>query len=164
MSASCAPHLSQLVCMPTPDPVEAERASLREQLATASAGLVAEAKCAPDDWEDMWEEKMMWLRHWEEKMALGMSMEVDAEDAPMLVEADDLYEWWTMEEAKAHTKAEKDIQMGEETAVEVGNEGAGVKMSHVEVPQLAHKHFWQTIVESEDKAGPKVMILPGPEG
>ncbi|KIN98790.1 hypothetical protein M404DRAFT_31109 [Pisolithus tinctorius Marx 270] len=150
MSANHAPHLSQLICMPTLDPTEAEKASLREQIAAASAGLMAEAKCVPDDQEDMWEEKTMWLRCWEEKMAvlmplvkrgkaLGVSMRVDAEDAPMLVEADDLYEQWTMEEAEAHMKAEQDIQMGEETVVEVGDEGVGVKMSHVEVPQLAHK-------------------------
>ncbi|KIN94402.1 hypothetical protein M404DRAFT_35091 [Pisolithus tinctorius Marx 270] len=168
MSANCAPHLSQLIRVPTPDPVEAEKASLREQLVAASAGLVAEAKCAPDDREDMWEEKTMWLRHWEEKTAvlmplvkqgkaLGVSMRVDAEDAPTLVEANDLYEQWTAEEAKAHTKAEQDVQMGEETTMEVGDKGMGVKMSHVVVPQPAHK----TIAESEDKAGPRVTIPPG---
>ncbi|KIO08076.1 hypothetical protein M404DRAFT_23346 [Pisolithus tinctorius Marx 270] len=163
MSANCAPRLSQLIHVPTPDPVEAEKASLREQLAAASAGLVAEAKCVPDNWEDMWEEKMMWLRCWEEKTvggsygdlaltslqpvvlmplveqgkALGVSMQVDAEDAPALVEADNLYKQWTAEEAEAHMKVEQDVQMGEESMVEVGDEGAGVKMSHVEVPQLA---------------------------
>ncbi|KIO01205.1 hypothetical protein M404DRAFT_28930 [Pisolithus tinctorius Marx 270] len=172
MSANRAPHLSQLVRAPTPDPAEAEKASLREQLAAASAGLVAEAKCVPDDREDMWEEKTTWLRRWEEKMAvlmplvergkaLGVSMRVDAEDAPALAEADDWYERWTTEEAEARAKAEQDIQMGEETAAEVGNEGAGLKMSHVEVPQLARKHLRQTIAESEDEAGPRVTILPG---
>ncbi|KIO09540.1 hypothetical protein M404DRAFT_22042 [Pisolithus tinctorius Marx 270] len=172
MSANHAPRLSQLVRVPTLDPAEAEKASLREQLAAASAGLVAEAKCAPDDWEDMQEEKTMWLRRWEEKMAvlmplvkqgkaLGVSVWVDAEDAPVLAEADDWYEWWTAEEAKARAKAEQDIQMGEETTVEVGNKGAGLKMSHVEVPQPACKRSRQTIAESEDKAGPRVMILPG---
>ncbi|KIO01400.1 hypothetical protein M404DRAFT_28695 [Pisolithus tinctorius Marx 270] len=133
MSANHAPCLSNL-----------------EQLTAASAGLMAEAKCVPDDREDMQEEKMTWLRHWEEKTAvlmplveqgkaLGVSMWVDAEDAPTLVEADDLYKWWTMEEAEARTKAEQDIQTGEETAVEVGDKGMGVKMSHVEVPQPARK-------------------------
>ncbi|KIO02195.1 hypothetical protein M404DRAFT_28105 [Pisolithus tinctorius Marx 270] len=172
MSANRAPRLSQLVRAPTPDPTEAEKASLREQLAAASAGLVAEAKCAPDDWEDMREEKTTWLRRWEEKTAvlmplvergkaLGVSVRVDAEDAPVLAEADDWYERWTAEEAEARAKAEQDVQMGEETAVDVGNEGAGVKMSHVEVPQLARKHSWQTVAESEDEAGRKVVIPPG---
>ncbi|KIN93533.1 hypothetical protein M404DRAFT_36024 [Pisolithus tinctorius Marx 270] len=168
MSANHAPRLSQLVHAPTPDPAEAEKASLREQLAAASAGLVAEAKCVPDDWEDMREEKTTWLRCWEEKMvvlmplveqgkALGVSVQVDAEDAPTLAEADNWYKRWTVEEAEACTKAEQDVQMGEETVAEVGNKGAGLKMSHVEVPQLAHK----TIAESEDEAGPRVTILPG---
>ncbi|KIO03225.1 hypothetical protein M404DRAFT_27215 [Pisolithus tinctorius Marx 270] len=172
MSANRAPRLSQLVRMPTPDPVEAEKASLREQLAAVSAGLVAEVKCAPDDREDMWEEKMTWLRHWEEKTAvlmplvergkaLRVSVRVDAEDAPALAEADDWYKRWTVEEAEARAKAEQDVQMGEETAVEVGNEGAGVKMSHVEVPQLARKRSRQTVVESEDEAGRRVVIPPG---
>ncbi|KIO12295.1 hypothetical protein M404DRAFT_20119 [Pisolithus tinctorius Marx 270] len=168
MSANHAPRLFQLVRMPTPDPAEAEKASLREQLAAASAGLVAEAKCVPDDQEDMWEEKTTWLRCWEEKTAvlmplvergkaLGVSVRVDAEDAPALVEADDWYEQWTVEEAEARAKAEQDVQMGEETMVEVGNKGTGLKMSHVEVPQPACK----TIAESEDEAGPRVMIPPG---
>ncbi|KIO11984.1 hypothetical protein M404DRAFT_19800 [Pisolithus tinctorius Marx 270] len=172
MSANCAPRLSQLVCAPTPDPVEAEKASLREQLAAALAGLVAEAKCAPDDQEDMREEKTTWLRRWEEKTAvlmplvergkaLGVSVWVDAEDASTLAEADDWYEQWTAEEAEARVKAEQDVQMGEETAAEVGNEGTGLKMSHVEVPQPARKRSRQTIAESEDEAGPRVTIPPG---
>ncbi|KIO00484.1 hypothetical protein M404DRAFT_29619 [Pisolithus tinctorius Marx 270] len=172
MSASHAPCLSQLVRTPTPDPAEAEKASLREQLAAASAGLVAEAKCVPDDREDMQEEKTTWLRRWEEKMAvlmplvergktLGVSVRVDAGDASALAEADDWYERWTAEEAEARAKAEQDVQMGEETAAEVGNEGAGLKMSHVEVPQPARKRSRQTIAESEDEAGPRVTIPPG---
>ncbi|KAI5987922.1 hypothetical protein F5J12DRAFT_786992 [Pisolithus orientalis] len=130
MSANHAPQLSQLICMSTPDPVEAEKASLREQLTAVSAGLVAKAKCMPDDQEDMQEEKMMWLRHWEEKMQ------------------------WTVEEVEACAKAEQDVQMGEETMVELGNDGA-VKMSHVEVLQPAckasqHGHCpWQTVAESD---------------
>ncbi|KIN95159.1 hypothetical protein M404DRAFT_34422 [Pisolithus tinctorius Marx 270] len=157
-----------LVC----DTVEAEKASLREQLAAASAGLMAEAKCAPDDREDMREEKTTWLRRWEEKTAvlmplvkrgkaLGVSMRVDAEDAPALAEADDWYEQWTAEEAEARVKAEQDVQMGEETAAEVGNEGTGLKMSHVEVPQPARKRLQQTIAESKDEAGLRVTIPPG---
>ncbi|KIO00642.1 hypothetical protein M404DRAFT_29336 [Pisolithus tinctorius Marx 270] len=171
MSASCTPRLSQLIHASTPDPVEAEKAALREQIMAVLAGLVAEAKRVLDDWEDMWEEKTIWLRCWEEKTValmplvkrgktLGVSMWVDAADAPVLAKADDIYKWWTMEEAKARAKAEQDIQMGEETAEGVGDEGAGVKMSHVEVPQLAHKHSQQTIAESEDEAGLRVTIPP----
>ncbi|KAI6002353.1 hypothetical protein F5J12DRAFT_894095 [Pisolithus orientalis] len=132
MSANHAPQLSQLVHMPTLDPMEAERASLREQLAAASAGLVAEARCVPDDWEDMWEEKMTQLRCWEEKMAvlmplvkqgkaLRVSVWVDAEDAPALMEANDLYEKWSVEEAEECVRARQDVQM-EEAMVEVGHE------------------------------------------
>ncbi|KIO03279.1 hypothetical protein M404DRAFT_27249 [Pisolithus tinctorius Marx 270] len=161
MSANCAPRLSQLIHALTPDPTEAEKAALREQIVAVSAGLIAEAKCVPDDREDMWEEKMIWLRRWEEKMMLGVSMWVDAADAPVLAEADDVYKWWTVEEAEARAKAEQDVQMGEETAEGVGDEGTGVKMSHVEVPQPAHKHLRQTIAESENEAGPRVTIPPG---
>ncbi|KAI5994250.1 hypothetical protein F5J12DRAFT_785814 [Pisolithus orientalis] len=150
-------------------PVEAERASLREQIAVALAGLVAEAKYVPDDQEDMQEEKITWLRHWEEKTVvlmplveqgkvLGVSIWVNTEDASMLAEADDLYEQWTMEEAKAHVRAKQDIQMGEETAVELSDEGGVVKMSHVEVPQPAHK----TVAESNKDERPKVSIPPRP--
>ncbi|KIN93862.1 hypothetical protein M404DRAFT_35638 [Pisolithus tinctorius Marx 270] len=162
MSANCAPRLSQLVRASTPDPAEAEKVALREQIAAASAGLVAEAKCVPDDREDMrWEEKTVVLMPLVERgKTLGISMWVDAADAPTLAEADDVYERWTMEEAEVHAKAKQDVHMGEETAVGVGNEGTGVKMSHVEVPQPAHK----TIAESEDEAGLRVTIPPGLEG
>ncbi|KIO05523.1 hypothetical protein M404DRAFT_25232 [Pisolithus tinctorius Marx 270] len=79
----------------------------------------------------------------------------------VLAEADNVYKQWTTEEAEACAKAEQDIHMGEETAEGVGDEGTGVKMSHVEVPQLACKHLQQTIAESEDEAGPRVTIPPG---
>ncbi|KIO09546.1 hypothetical protein M404DRAFT_22047 [Pisolithus tinctorius Marx 270] len=149
MSANHAPRLSQPIHASTPDPAEAEKASLREQLVAASAGLVAEAKCVPDDWEDMQEEKTIWLRCWEEKMVvlmplveqgkmLGVSMQVDAEDAPALAEANDLYEQWTMEEAEACTKAEQDVQMGEEAVVELGDDGT-------------------TVTESDDEEQPKAV-------
>ncbi|KAI6003262.1 hypothetical protein F5J12DRAFT_783688 [Pisolithus orientalis] len=69
----------------------------------------------------MWEEKMTWLRHWEERMA------------------------------------EQDVQMEEETTVEVSDEGAAVKMSHEEVPQPAHK----MIAESNNDGRPQVSIPPG---
>ncbi|KIO08872.1 hypothetical protein M404DRAFT_22687 [Pisolithus tinctorius Marx 270] len=164
MSANHAPRLSQLIHMPTLDPAEAERASLREQLAAVSAGLVAEAKCAPDNREDMREEKATWLRRWEKTVgglfgkALGVSVQVNTEDAPTLAEANDLYEQWTTEEAEAQTKVEQDIQMGEETAVELGDDRA-VRMSHVEVLQPARKWSRQTIAErDEEPARPKIHI------
>ncbi|KIO08931.1 hypothetical protein M404DRAFT_22747 [Pisolithus tinctorius Marx 270] len=155
MAANHAPHLSQLIRAPTPDPMEAKKASLREQLAAASAGLVAEVKHVPDNWEDMWEKKTTWLRCWEEKMVGGSDASGQVREGSQGVCR------WTAEEAEAHVKAEQDVQMGEETAVEVGDEGMEVKMSHVEVPQLVCKHLWQTVAESEDEAGPKVVILPG---
>ncbi|KIO04904.1 hypothetical protein M404DRAFT_25990 [Pisolithus tinctorius Marx 270] len=141
MSANRAPQLSQLVHASTPDPTEAEKAALREQITAASAGLIAEVKCVPDDWEDMrWEEKTVALMPLVERgKTLGVSVRVDAADAPVLAEADDVYERWTAEEAEVRAKAKQDVHMGEETAVGVGNEGTEVKMSHVEVPQLARK-------------------------
>ncbi|KIN93551.1 hypothetical protein M404DRAFT_36005 [Pisolithus tinctorius Marx 270] len=67
MSAGRAPCLSQLVRAATPDPIEAEKTSLREKFIAASAALVAEAKCPPDDKEELWEEKVMWMRRWEQR-------------------------------------------------------------------------------------------------
>ncbi|KIO05524.1 hypothetical protein M404DRAFT_25233 [Pisolithus tinctorius Marx 270] len=102
MSANRTPRLSQLVNASTPDPAEAEKAVLREQIAAALAGLVTEAKCVPDDQEDMQEEKMIWLRRWEEKMAalmplveqgkmLGVSVWVDTADAPIVSQSVDCW-------------------------------------------------------------------------
>ncbi|KIO05033.1 hypothetical protein M404DRAFT_25647 [Pisolithus tinctorius Marx 270] len=126
--------------------MEVEKATLWEQIAVALASLVAEARCMPDDWEDMREEMMMWLRCWEEKT-------VDTADTPVLAEANDLYEWWTTEEVELHAKAEQDIQMGEETMVELGDDSA-VKMSHVEVPQPAHKAIAESDKEEHCKGAP----------
>ncbi|KAI5993126.1 hypothetical protein F5J12DRAFT_897045 [Pisolithus orientalis] len=79
-------------------------------------------------------------------------------DAPALAEADNPYKQWTVEEVEACAKVEQDVQMGEETAVELSNDGA-VKMSHMEVLQPAHKHSWQTVAESdEEPAWPKIHI------
>ncbi|KAI6146650.1 hypothetical protein BKA82DRAFT_27179 [Pisolithus tinctorius] len=67
MSANRAPHLSQLIHAETPNPVEAEKATLKARFATASAALIAKAKCLPDDKPELWEEKVMWMHQWEEK-------------------------------------------------------------------------------------------------
>ncbi|KAI5998423.1 hypothetical protein F5J12DRAFT_895616 [Pisolithus orientalis] len=174
----CSNHVCEL-CPPTlpahtctnPDPAEAEKASLKEQNMVALAGLMEEAKYVPNDWEDMQEEKTTWLRHCEEKTAvlmplveqgkvLGVSMQVNAEDAPVLAEADDLYKQWTAEEAKACAKAKQDVQMGEEAAVELGDDSA-VKMSHVEVLQPTCKKSQQAIAESDNDERSKASIPPG---
>ncbi|KIO08741.1 hypothetical protein M404DRAFT_22583 [Pisolithus tinctorius Marx 270] len=180
MSANCAPRLSQLVCAATPDPVEVEKANLQQQIAAASAILVAEARCFPEDHEGMEEEKTMWLRCWEEKTAmlmplvehgkeLGVTVRVDAAEVPILAEADDVYERWMAEEAEVCARAEQDVQMGDENAQETGGPGASIavpaateKMSHVEVVSCpVRKQSWQTITESKDEDEPKIVIPPG---
>ncbi|KIO04886.1 hypothetical protein M404DRAFT_25971 [Pisolithus tinctorius Marx 270] len=162
MSANCAPRLSQL------------------QIAAASAILVAEARCFPEDREGMQEEKTMWLRRWEEKTAtlmplvergkeLGITVRVDAAEAPILAEADNVYERWTAEEAEVHARAEQDVQMGDENAQETGGPGASItvpaateKMSHVEVvSRPVRKRLRQTVAESEDEDEPKIVVPPG---
>ncbi|KIO11727.1 hypothetical protein M404DRAFT_20342 [Pisolithus tinctorius Marx 270] len=183
MSANRAPRLSQLVCAATPDPVKAEKADLRQQIAAASAILVAEARCFPKDREGMQEEKTMWLRCWEEKTAmlmllvergkeLGVMVRVDAAEVPILAEADNVYERWTAEEAEVRARAEQDVLMGDENAQETGGLGASVavpvvteKMLHVEVVshlvRKSPKRSWQTVTESEDEDEPKIVIPPG---
>ncbi|KAI5988845.1 hypothetical protein F5J12DRAFT_898091 [Pisolithus orientalis] len=141
---------------------------------------MAEARCFPEDRKGMQEEKTMWLRRWEEKTAmlmplvehrkeLGIMVRVDAAEAPILAEADDVYEWWTVEEAKVHARAKQDVQMGDENVQETGGPGASIavpaateKMSHIEV--VSHpvwKRSWQTVAESEDKDKPKIIVPPG---
>ncbi|KIO12016.1 hypothetical protein M404DRAFT_19837 [Pisolithus tinctorius Marx 270] len=175
MSASRAPHLSQLVHAATPDPVEVEKADLRQQIAAASAILVAEARCFPKDHEGMQEEKTMWLRRWEEKMAmlmplvergkeLGVMVRVDAAEAPILAKVDNVYEWWTAEEAKVRARTKQDVLMGDENAQETGGPGASVavpvvteKMLHVEV---VSRPVRKTVAESEDEDEPEIVIPP----
>ncbi|KAI5996604.1 hypothetical protein F5J12DRAFT_896130 [Pisolithus orientalis] len=180
MSANCAPCLSQLICAATPDLVEAEKANLQQQITAASAILVAEARCFPEDREGMQEEKTMWLRCWEEKTAmlmplvkrgkeLGVTVRVDAAEVPILAEADNVYERWTVEEAEVHARAEQDVQMGDENVQETGGLGASIavpvateKMLHVEV--VSHpvwKRSQQTVAESKDEDEPKIVIPPG---
>ncbi|KIO11754.1 hypothetical protein M404DRAFT_20380 [Pisolithus tinctorius Marx 270] len=176
MSANCAPHLSQLICMATPDPIEAEKTALKAKFIVASAALVAEARCLPDDKEELWEEKVMWMCQWEERTGevypiiecgqeLGINTKIDAADGPTIAEANEAYERWVAEEI-AHRKADEDVQMGEEA---VSEQGASVtvlvvtaKMSHVEVvAQPVRKRSQQTIAESKDKGEPKINIPPG---
>ncbi|KIN99091.1 hypothetical protein M404DRAFT_30706 [Pisolithus tinctorius Marx 270] len=182
MSASHAPRLSQLVCAATPDPAEVEKATLKARFATASAALVAEAKCLPDDKAELWEEKVMWMRRWEEKTGevypivergweLDVDIKIDAVDGPAIAEADEAYERWSTEEVAAAARGggDEDVRMEEEVAQEVG-EGQGTsaavpaameRMSHMEVPQPARKRSRQTIAESDDNGKPKVTVPPG---
>ncbi|KAI6140163.1 hypothetical protein BKA82DRAFT_31262 [Pisolithus tinctorius] len=182
MSASRAPRLSQLICTATPDPAEVEKATLKARFATASVALVAEAKCLPDDKAELWEEKVMWMRRWEEKTGevypivehrqeLDVDIKIDAADGPAIAEADEAYKRWSVEEVAAavHGGGDEDVRMEEEVVQEVG-EGQGTsaavlaameRMSHVEVPQPARKQSRQTIVESDDDGKPKVTVPPG---
>ncbi|KIN97614.1 hypothetical protein M404DRAFT_32090 [Pisolithus tinctorius Marx 270] len=156
--------------MPTLDPVEVEKTTLKEQLAATLAGLVAEAWCMPDNWDGLLEEKMTWLWRWEEKTAvlmplvkqgkeLGITICVDMVDVLVLAKADDVYERWTAEEADACMKAKQDVQIGEEPVVEPGDKGAAVMMSHVEVPQPACKQSCQTMADTDkDSMRPNTQI------
>ncbi|KIO02800.1 hypothetical protein M404DRAFT_27696 [Pisolithus tinctorius Marx 270] len=179
MSANRAPRLSQLVRVATPDPIEAEKASLREKFVAASAALVAEAKCLPGDKEELWEEKVMWMRRWEQRTgevfplvergrALGIDTKIDAADGPAVAEADEAYERWVSEEI-AQGRADEDVRMEEEASQVVEEQGASLvapvateKMSHVEVVSWpVRKRSRQTIAESEDEEEPKIVVPPG---
>ncbi|KIO03193.1 hypothetical protein M404DRAFT_27180 [Pisolithus tinctorius Marx 270] len=102
-------------------------------------------------------------RGWE----LDVNVKIDMADGPTIAEADEVYERWSMEEvaAAAHTGSDEDVRMEVEVAQEAG-EGLGTgatvlavteRMSHVEVPQPAHK----TITESNDDGKRKVTVPPG---
>ncbi|KIO11986.1 hypothetical protein M404DRAFT_19802 [Pisolithus tinctorius Marx 270] len=175
MSAGHAPHLSQLVRVATPDLIKAEKTALKARFLVASAALVTEARCLPDDKEELWEEKVTWMRRWEERTGevypivergqeLGIDTKIDTADGPTITEADEAYERWVAEEI-AHGKADEDVRMGEETAQAVGEQDASVsvpaateKMSHVEVvAQLVRK----TVIESEVKDELKIVIPSG---
>ncbi|KIO13206.1 hypothetical protein M404DRAFT_18699 [Pisolithus tinctorius Marx 270] len=179
MSTNRAPCLSQLVHVATPDLIEAEKASLREKFVAASAALVAEAKCLPGDKEELWEEKVMWMCRWEQRMgevfplvehgqALGIDTKIDMADGPTVAEADEAYERWVSEEI-AQGRADEDVRMEEEASQVVEEQGVSLvapvvmeKMSHIEVvSQPVHKRSQQTIVESEDEDEPKIVIPPG---
>ncbi|KIN97490.1 hypothetical protein M404DRAFT_32221 [Pisolithus tinctorius Marx 270] len=175
MSAGRAPCLSQLVRMATPDPIEAEKTVLKAKFVVASVALVAEARCLPDDKEELWEEKVMWMRRWEERTGevypivecgqeLGIDTKIDAADGPAITETNEAYKRWVAEEI-SHGKADKDVRMGEEAAQAVGKQGASVavpvvteKMSHVEV---VARPVRKTIAESEDEDEPKINVPPG---
>ncbi|KIN95875.1 hypothetical protein M404DRAFT_33762 [Pisolithus tinctorius Marx 270] len=179
MSAGRAPRLSQLVCAATPDPIEAEKTLLREKFIAASVALVTEAKCLPDDKEELWEEKVMWMRRWEQRMgevfplvecgrALGINTKIDVADGPTVAEADEAYERWVSEEI-AWGRADEDVQMEEAVAQAVVEQGTSAKvlvmteeMLHIEVvSHPVRKQSRQTVVESEDENEPKIIIPPG---
>ncbi|KIN99819.1 hypothetical protein M404DRAFT_30079 [Pisolithus tinctorius Marx 270] len=179
MSANCAPCLSQLVHAATPNPIEVEKTALKVKFIVASMALVTEARCIPDDKEELWEEKVMWMHRWEERTGevypivkrgqeLGIDTKIDAADGPAIVEANEAYERWVAKEI-ARRMADEDMRMGEETVQAVGEQGASVtvpavteKMSHVEVvAQPVQKRSWQTVAESEDEDEPKIVIPPG---
>ncbi|KIN99662.1 hypothetical protein M404DRAFT_30327 [Pisolithus tinctorius Marx 270] len=178
MSAGRAPHLSQLVCTATPDPIEAEKTLLREKFVAASAALVAEAKCLLDDKEELWEEKVMWMRRWEQRTgevfplvecgrALGIDTKIDAADGPTVAEADEAYERWVSKEI-ARGRADEDMQMEEAVAQAVVEQGTSAevpvtteKMSHIEVvSHPVRKRSRQMVAESEDEDEPKIVIPP----
>ncbi|KIO04378.1 hypothetical protein M404DRAFT_26239 [Pisolithus tinctorius Marx 270] len=178
MSTNCAPHLSQLVHVATPNPIEAEKASLREKFVATSTALVAEAKCLLGDKEELWEEKVMWMRRWEQRTgevfpliehrrALGINTKIDMADGPTVAEADEAYERWVSEEI-TQGRADEDVRMEEEASQVVKEQGASLvapmvmeKMLHIEVvSRLVRKQSQQTIAESEDEDKPKIVIPP----
>ncbi|KIN99724.1 hypothetical protein M404DRAFT_30171 [Pisolithus tinctorius Marx 270] len=89
-------------------------------------------------------------------------------DGPTIAEADGAYEQWVAKEI-VWSKINKDVQMGEATLQDVGEqrevvEGlmATAKMSHIEVStHLVWKHSHQTVAESNDDNWPKVTVPPG---
>ncbi|KIN94712.1 hypothetical protein M404DRAFT_34758 [Pisolithus tinctorius Marx 270] len=163
MSASCAPRLSQLIHAATPDPIKVEKATLREKFIATSMALVAEAKCLLDDKEELWEEKVMWMCRWEQRMGevfplikhgqeLGINTKIGTVDGPAMTEADKAYKRWVATEI-ACGKADEDVWMEEEVTQAVGEQGP----SQFESP----KQSQQTMAESEDKDEPKIVIPPG---
>ncbi|KIN97493.1 hypothetical protein M404DRAFT_32226 [Pisolithus tinctorius Marx 270] len=177
MSASRAPRLSQLVCTATPDPIEAEKTALKAKFIAVSTALVAEAKCMPDDREDLWEEKVMWLRRWEKRSGevfplvergreLDVDTKIDTADGPAVAEVDEAYERWVSEEI-ARLKVDEDVRMEEEALQGAEGQGASaaepvvsIRMTHVEVPQPACKHSQQAVAEGDDDNKPKITIPP----
>ncbi|KIO05677.1 hypothetical protein M404DRAFT_25375 [Pisolithus tinctorius Marx 270] len=178
MSANHAPHLSQLICAATPDLIEAEKALLREKFIAASAALVTEAKCLPDDKEELWEEKVMWMCRWEQRTGevfpliecgrvLGIDTKIDMVDGPMVAEANKAYERWVSEEIM-QGRADEDMRMEEEALQVVKEQGVSLmapvateKMLHIEVVSWPVRKSWKTIMESKDEDEPKIVILPG---
>ncbi|KIN94528.1 hypothetical protein M404DRAFT_34961 [Pisolithus tinctorius Marx 270] len=167
MSTNCAPCLSQLVCAATPDPVEAEKAALKAKFIAASVALVAKAKCILDDREDLWEEKGEVFLLVEHGRELNVDTKIDMADGLVVVEAEEAYEQWVVEEI-TWLKVDKDVWMEEEALQ--GIEGQGVsaavlvameRMLHVEVPQPVHKWSWQAVAEGDDVDKLKISIPPG---
>ncbi|KIO02898.1 hypothetical protein M404DRAFT_27510 [Pisolithus tinctorius Marx 270] len=136
MAANHAPHLSQLICAATPDPIEVEKATLREKFITASAALVAEAKCMLDDRDDLWEEKGKVFPLAKCSRELDVDMRIDVADGPVIAEVDEAYKWWGIK------------GQGTSAAVPVVME----RMSHVEVLQPACKMIAESIDDGKPKA------------
>ncbi|KAI5992589.1 hypothetical protein F5J12DRAFT_786119 [Pisolithus orientalis] len=122
MSANHAPQLSQLVCMATPNLIKAEKVTLRARFVTASMALVAEAKCLPNNREELWEEKVMWIHQWEERTVevysiiecgqeLDIDVKIDAADGPTIAEADEADQRWSAEEVAAAVHGGSDEDM-----------------------------------------------------
>ncbi|KIO00579.1 hypothetical protein M404DRAFT_29507 [Pisolithus tinctorius Marx 270] len=150
MSAGHAPHLSKLVCAATPDLIKAEKTTLRAKFVAASVALVAEVKCLPDDKEELWEEKVMWMHRWEQRTGevfplvehrqeLGIDTKIDTADGPAVAEANEAYKKWVAKEIVCG-RTDKDMWMEEAVAQAVIEQGASAevpaateKMSHVEV-------------------------------
>ncbi|KIN96035.1 hypothetical protein M404DRAFT_33691 [Pisolithus tinctorius Marx 270] len=167
MSASCAPHLSQLICTATPNPIKVEKAALKAKFIAVAAALVAEAKCMLDDREDLWEEKGKVFPLVECGRELDVNTKIDMADGPVVAEVDEAYEWWVVEEI-AWLKVDKDVQMEEEASQGVKGQGmsaaepvVSVRMTHVEVPQLVCKQSQQAIAEGNDDDKPKITIPLG---
>ncbi|KIN99487.1 hypothetical protein M404DRAFT_30357 [Pisolithus tinctorius Marx 270] len=119
MSANHLPHLSQLICMATPDPIKVEKATLKEKFIAVSAAMVAKAKCLLDDKEELQEEWVMWMHWWEEKTAEVFPIikcrweltKVAVVDGPTVAKANEVYEKWAAEEITTaeHEQVDKDV-------------------------------------------------------
>ncbi|KIN99130.1 hypothetical protein M404DRAFT_30776 [Pisolithus tinctorius Marx 270] len=104
-----------------------------------------------------------------EKTALKANVDtkVDAVDGPAITEANEAYERWAAKEIVCR-KADEDVWMGEEALQGIEGQGTSaaelvvtVRMTHMEVPQPAHKRSWQAVAEGDDDDKPKITIPPG---
>ncbi|KAI6140653.1 hypothetical protein BKA82DRAFT_33212 [Pisolithus tinctorius] len=146
MSANHAPCLSQLIHAATPDPVEAEKAALKTkfEFAAASTALVAEAKCMPDNRDDLWEEKKMGevVPIVKCSRELDIDTKIDMADGLAIAEADGAYKQWVAKEIMQN-KIDKDMRMGEAALQDIREQQevaersmATAKMSHIEAGPL----------------------------
>ncbi|KAI5994118.1 hypothetical protein F5J12DRAFT_785898 [Pisolithus orientalis] len=153
MSANHLPCPSQLVHMATPDPIEAEKATLKEKFIAVSTALVTEARGAVRGMGDVDAQVTVFpiIKHGQE---LGVNTKVAA-----VAEANEAYERWAAEEVAvaAHGGADEDMQMGEEVLQDIREqpvvmEGPTVtaKMLHVKV---SSHPVWKALT-------PKVVAFP----